>query len=86
MRIAAATTTPDVSPVAFRNTNGALVVILKASRVGAFSVGGLPEGPYTLVWSLGQGSRSGSVETTVAKNGVLLGQIPGAGFVTIYPH
>lgn len=86
VRIAAASSTPDVSPVAFRNTNGALVVILRAGRGADFSVGGLPGGRYTAVWSLRQGSRSESREVTVGPNGELEGHIPDAGFVTIYPH
>ncbi|MEP7343698.1 MAG: hypothetical protein ABI877_00465 [Gemmatimonadaceae bacterium] len=86
VRIAAGTTQPDVSPVAFRNTNGALVVILRTRRGGEFSVGGLPEGRYTLLWSLKNGIRSDSREFNVASNGELQGEIPEAGFVTIYAH
>ena len=85
-RIAAASSTPDVSPVAFRNTNGALVVILRTSRGGDFSIGGLSGGRYTVMWSLKRGNRSESREVSVTGNGELLGQIPDAGFVTIYAH
>lgn len=86
VRIAAASSSPNVSPVAFRNTNGALVVILQTNRGSDFSIGGLPRGAYAMVWSLKRGSRSEGREFTVVTNGQLLGRIPDAGFVTIYAH
>ncbi|MFN8574368.1 MAG: hypothetical protein U0132_20115 [Gemmatimonadaceae bacterium] len=85
-RIGAATTDQEISPVAFRNTNGSQVVILRTRRGGSFSVAGLAPGRYAVLWTTSANGHSESHDAVVATDGRLKAMIPGAGFVTIYAH
>ncbi len=85
-RIGAASTDPNVAPVAFRNTNGSQVVILRSRRGGPFSVAGLAPGRYAVMWTTSANGRSESQDVEVATGGRVKATIPDAGLVTIYPH
>ncbi|MBV6521943.1 MAG: hypothetical protein MNPFHGCM_02087 [Gemmatimonadaceae bacterium] len=84
VRIAAASSDGAVSPVAFRNTDGGTVVVIRTSKKSGFAIGGLPAGRYTVLWSLDRAVRSERFTTDLGAGALLQGAIPGSGFVTIY--
>ncbi len=89
-RIEATTTNAAFDPVAFINTDGTYVVVVKASAAGTFTVGNLPAGTYGLFHTTGpDGLTVSSYDVKGPDQAIVVGQsvsatIPGAGVLTIY--
>lgn len=89
-RIAASSTNLALAPLAFINTDGRYVVVVKASGAASFSVAGLPAGRYGVSYTSGPDestpNRSGvdAGEVTIQAGGVLSTAIPEAGVLTIF--
>jgi hypothetical protein len=84
VRVAASSESPTVRPVAFRNTNGGMAVILHLATGGDLVVRGLPSGSYGA--SLTGGDRTGQelgVFSTSA-NGEVHFSVPFPGVATLY--
>ncbi len=82
-RIGASSTTPTFDPLAFVNTNGRTVVVVKASAGGTFSVQGLPAGTYGIRYTTASASSS-HADQTVAAGQSLTTNMPAAGVLTVY--
>lgn len=89
VRIGATTANATFDPVAFRNTNGNYVVVVKALGGGNFSIGNLPAGTYGIFYTTGDGVTATQYDVQLAdqvitSGGVLSTNIPAAGAITIY--
>lgn len=84
VRIGAATDAPGTAdPVAFVNTDGRHVVVVKAGRAVQVTVSGLPEGRYRVSYAIERGSVALPDPITVGGDGRLETEIPAAGVLTI---
>lgn len=89
VRVEATSATTTYEPVAFRNTNGTYVVIVKASGGGSFTIGGLPAGTYSGFYTTGDGNLSiTAYDVQVAEQAITAGQnltanIPAKGILTL---
>ncbi|MCC6316271.1 MAG: Ig-like domain-containing protein [Gemmatimonadaceae bacterium] len=82
---AASGNSTDLRPLAFRNTNGKVVVVVQAKRGAAFSVRGLPGGTYAINYSTPTGQWNVDLaDQTIAAGGTVQTSIPGDGVITIY--
>lgn len=89
VRYDATTTNSDFDPLAFRNTDGRHVVVVKANAAGAFSVGNLPAGAYGIFYTTGSPGVIANYDVNlpdvvVASAGSVSTSIPGPGVITIY--
>ncbi len=89
VRIGATTANATFDPVAFRNTNGNYVVVVKALGGGNFTVGDLPAGTYGIFYTTGDGVTATQYDVqlpdqVITSGGVLSTNIPAAGAITIY--
>lgn len=89
VRINATTANATFDPVAFRNTNGNYVVVVKALAGGNFSVGNLPAGTYGIFYTTGDGITATQYDVQLADQVISSGElistnIPAAGAITIY--
>lgn len=89
-RIAATASVDQLDPVAFINTDGRYVVVVKAAAASAFTITNLPAGRYGIYSTLGPDASTVSsfdvtaADQTVGSNGQLAASIQGAGVITIY--
>lgn len=83
-RIGATSGNAQFAPVAFRNTNGKFVVVVKASAGGTFSVSGLPAGTYGIDYTTSSAYMVPLANQTVAAGQVLTTAIPAAGVLTVF--
>lgn len=79
---ATSTNERQFDPLAFINTNGSYVVVVKANRAGTFTINGLPAGQYTISYATGETSDTEEHPLSVNANGRLDASIPAAGVIT----
>lgn len=72
-------------PVAFRNTDGGDVVVVKASTGGSFSIVGLQAGTYGVQYTTSAEFATDLADVTVSSGGTLDTSIPAAGVLTVFP-
>jgi SAM-dependent methyltransferase/uncharacterized membrane protein YbhN (UPF0104 family) len=86
VRIAAATgNATDLLPVAFRNANGKLVVVVWARRGGSFSVRGLPAGTYGLNFgTTGPQWNVNRADQVIESGGEVRASVPAGAVLTVY--
>lgn len=83
VRINATTTNGTFDPVAFINSDGKTVVVVKAGGSGSFSVNGLPNGTYGISYTTNAQYNVNPADVNVT-NGNIATSIPTAGAITIY--
>lgn len=71
----------NFDPLAFRNQNGRLVVVVKAGSGGSFTVQGLPAGLYGVYYTTATQTAS---QPDQQVSGSLTATIPASGVITIY--
>ncbi len=69
-------------PLAFENTDGRYVVVVRADEGGAFTVRNLPTGPYGISYTTADSS--GVTERDVTAGAILSASIPAAGVITVF--
>jgi hypothetical protein len=84
MRMDALSQDSRFDPVAFLNTNGKFVVVVKATASGTFSVSGLPGGTYGIMYTTDSQYNVNLADITVAAGSNLSTSIPASGVLTIY--
>ncbi len=90
VRIEATTNNDEFDPLAFINTDGKYVVVIKAETGGPFSIQGLPSGVYGIKYTTGDGSNTPTAydvdlaDQTLSAGQILNTDIPAAGVITIY--
>jgi hypothetical protein len=84
VRIHADSTDQNFDPLAFVNTDGRTVVIIKVNKGGSFSVIGLPPGRYGIRYATGTQFRVDLKDVTVQEEGSLHSGLPDSGVLTIY--
>jgi len=83
-RIGASSNDGHFDPLAFINTNGTYVVVVKSRNGGGdFSVAGLPGGTYGVSFTTG-GQSTTLGDVNVSSGGVLNSSIPGDGVISIF--
>jgi O-glycosyl hydrolase len=82
-RIGAGSADDRLSPVAFVNTDGRTVVVLKAATSGTAAIRGLPPGRYGVSYAIGRQSAE-VPDVQVSAGGELQASIPAAGVLTIH--
>ena len=81
-RVGAVSSSSRFAPVAFENTNGSLVVVIRSTRGGEVHVTGLPPGSYGFTQAEEGGAFVDSGVHSVSADGVLpLRMVPGVGTV-----
>jgi hypothetical protein len=83
-RIEAETDDANMDPVAFINTDGKHVVVIRAERGGTFSIGGLAPGSYGISHAVRRQDIVALPDVMVTEGGILAGQIPGPGIATVF--
>lgn len=83
-RIEAMTGNASFDPVAFVNTNGKYVVVVKALTGGSFNIVGLPAGTYGIKYTTATQYNVDLTDTVVPMGGNLATNIPSAGVITVY--
>lgn len=83
-RIQALTGNSNFDPVAFINTNGKYVVVVKASGSGSFSVQGLPAGIYGIKFTTSSQYNIDQPDATITAGQTVTTSIPATGVITIY--
>lgn len=84
VRIGATSGAPAFEPLAFRNVDGAYVVVVKANAAGAFHVKGLPAGSYGVKYATASAWNVDAPDAILGDGYVLNASIPAAGVLTIY--
>lgn len=84
VRIGAETGDPKFDPLAFRNTDGSVVVVVKAAGAGSFDIQGLPGGTYGLKYAIVGDYDVDLPDVTIAPGESVDASIPAVGVITIY--
>jgi F5/8 type C domain-containing protein/glycosyl hydrolase family 30 len=84
VRIDAASTNPNLDPVAFRNTDGRQVVVVKATSAGSFIVQGLSVGTYGIKYTTSAAYDVNAPVVSIGAGQTVSASIPAAGVITIY--
>lgn len=84
VRISATSDTRGVEPVAFINSDGGYVVVVKTNAQKSIFIQGLPAGNYRVSYAVDKGSFSEEKPVSVDPEGRLSTSIPGAGILTIF--
>ena len=84
LRIDATSSKAQFDPLAFINSDGKYVVVIKATSGGSFSVGHLPPGTYGISYSTGTASGVILQDKVVSSNGLANISIPAAGAITVF--
>ncbi len=84
IRLGAVSGDARFDPLAFRNTDGGFVVVVKASAGGSFQVHQLPAGRYGLKYTTDAQYGVDLPDVTIAAGAPLAASIPTAGVITIY--
>ena len=85
VRIEAGSNAGSFDPVAFVNTDGGQVVVVKATAGGSFSVDGLQAGTYGVQYTTSSETATDLPDVTLTSGGTLAAAIPAAGVLTVYP-
>ncbi len=83
-RIEAVSARAAFDPLAFVNTNGATVVVVKAAQGGELAIAGLPAGTYAVNYTTASEYDVDLPETTLMPGGTLSAAIPQGGVITFY--
>jgi hypothetical protein len=83
-RVGAASTHDSFDPLAFVNTNGIAVVVVKAANGGELTLVGLPAGTYGIKYTTESEYDVDLPEVTVAAGDSLHTAIPDKGVITVY--
>lgn len=83
-RVGAQSTHQAFEPLAFVNTNGTNVVVVKAAEGGDFTVVGLPAGAYGIKYTTEGEYDIDLPELTIAAGDSLSAAIPDKGVITVY--
>lgn len=81
-RIGAETTSAAFDPLAFVNSDGRVVVVVKADAAGKITIRGLPAGVYGISYATNE--QTGEQRQIQAINNELVTNIPSAGVITIF--
>ncbi|OGR87242.1 MAG: hypothetical protein A3J74_11255 [Elusimicrobia bacterium RIFCSPHIGHO2_02_FULL_57_9] len=89
VRIDAVSNNSGFDPLAFINTDGKYVVVVKTSAGGSFSIQGLPAGTYGIKYTAGGADSPAyydvdSTDRTITAGQAVAASIPIAGAITIY--
>ena len=84
VRVDATSTSSDIVPVAFRNTNGRVTVVMKYNSAGTYTVGGLPPGRYGIGFESEAASDGTLPDVTVGSDGVATLTLQSRGVVVLY--
>lgn len=83
-RIDAVTANPNFDPLAFINTNGKYVVVIKAAASGSVNIAALPAGTYGIKYTTNSQYNIDLAEVTINTGQLLTANIPAAGVITLY--
>jgi hypothetical protein len=84
VRIGALSGDQRLAPLAFRNTNGKFVVVVKAETAASFQVRHLPAGTYGITYATASQYDVHLSDVTVSGAGTMSTSIPAAGVITIF--
>jgi len=84
VRVDATSSLSSIVPVAFRNTNGLVTVVMKYNSAGTITVGGLPAGRYGVGFESETTSDGTLPDITVGSNGVATLSLQSRGVVVLY--
>jgi hypothetical protein len=84
VRLSASTSDSNLDPLAFRNTNGSYVTVIKAAAAGSFSLQGLPAGLYGIKYTTDTQYDINLPDVNIASGQSLGSSIPAAGVITVY--
>jgi hypothetical protein len=84
VRIGATTGNSQFDPLAFVNTDGKYVVVIKAATGGAFAIGNLPAGTYGVKYTTSTQYDRDLTDVVLTTGQNLKSSIPAAGVITIY--
>jgi hypothetical protein len=84
VRVGATTNNANFDPVAFRNTNGKQVVVVKAASGGSFNIQGLPAGTYGIKFTTASQYDVDAAPVTISAGQLVVTSIPAAGVITVY--
>jgi Glycosyl hydrolase family 30 beta sandwich domain len=84
VRIDAQTSNSNFDPVAFRNTNGKQVVVVKASSAGSFNIQGLSAGTYGIKYTTSAEFDVSVPQVSIGAGQMVSASIPAAGVITVY--
>lgn len=83
-RIGAETTNPNLDPLAFINSNGKYVVVIKAETPGTVSLLGLPTGNYSISYTTKSQTDVNNPDVAVTTGETFKTNIPSSGVLTIF--
>ena len=83
-RIEATSSNNSFEPLAFINTNGKYVVVVKANSGGSFAVQGLPADIYGIKYTTSSHYNIDSPNVTISAGQPVNASIPAAGVITVY--
>ena len=83
-RIEASTNDNGFDPIAFINSDGGYVVVVKAEKGGSFSVLGLPAGDYGIQYTTADQYDVHLKDANVVSQNTVHANIPAAGVITIF--
>ncbi|MFX0194686.1 MAG: T9SS type A sorting domain-containing protein [Candidatus Hodarchaeota archaeon] len=89
-RIEASSNNNNFDPLAFLNTDGKCVVIVKANSGDSFTIQGLPAGNYGIKYTTGDGKNQPTAfdvslpDVSISDGQTLTTNIPAAGVITVY--
>jgi hypothetical protein len=84
VRFAATSSNGALQPVAFKNQNGKVVVVVKATGSASFSVGPLPAGTYGINFATQSAYDQSRADQSVVAGDRVTTDIPAAGVLTVY--
>jgi hypothetical protein len=84
VRIQATTYSNIFDPLAFINTDGKYVVVVKATAGGSFSIQGLPAGTYGIKYTTSNQYDVDWPDTTLTEGQTVQASIPEPGVITVY--
>lgn len=84
VRKQATTDNAQFDPVVFENVDGNYTVVIKATAGGSFSIAGLPEGTYHLLYTTQSETMVDPGDQLISTGEVITTSIPSAGVVTIF--
>ena len=84
VRIEATSNSKVFDPIAFMNSDGKFVVVVKAGTVGSFTIQGLPSGTYGIKYTTSLQYNIDLADVTIRAGQALAASIPGRGVITVY--
>ena len=81
---ATSTNSNQQDAIAFRNSNGRYVVVVRTTGASNFAVRGLPAGTYGLTYATSTTWNVNMPDVTIGSGGSLQAAMPSAGYLTIY--